>query len=404
MYYILRFSGTIVYFDCSCISIGNKSNQQLIENDRRSFNLDRYFLSSHATNLKSGKSRRDIAGKDEDKHKRTELNLKHETQNQIDEKIENFDISFSTNKNHINVRRNRRKNEHAAKIQPKAVDNLFTMLAPVKSPMNKTPIASHCDKVSLINHNSKQKITSQSPLQHGITTVSPFLVTTRSIVPHIPTCVSSSSTTELILYSSQRSSSASKKTTSLSRSSTDVILYLPPTSKKSINPNFSTVLAAEISNTSELSADPLYPLYTEPCTALQNSLNVETSRFYSRNILTNYEESALQDPLATPSDPTQEKPAFRSSTERLTYREESYALHNLSGRPSGTQLAETSTIASPEILAYGKACPNTSTHIALFSVSTFLAFFFMFLSVIPATEGGYFIFSNCTIYNDKPLK
>lgn len=400
MYYILRFPGTIVYFDCSCISIGNKSNRQLIENDRRSFNLDRYFLSTHATNLKSGKSRRDIAGKDEDKHKRTELNLKYETQNQIDEKIENFDISFSTNKNHINVRRNRRKNEHAAKIQPQAVDNLLTMLAPVKSPMNKTPIASHCDKVSLINHNSKQKITSQSPLQHGITTVSPFLVTTRSIVPHIPTCVSSLSTTELILYSSQRSSSASKKTTSLSRSSTDVILYSPPTSKKSIDPNFSTVLTAEISNTSDLSADPLYYL----CTALQDSLNVESSGFCSGNILTNYEESALQDPLATPSDPTQEKPAFRSSPERLTYREESYALHNLSGRTSDAQLAETSTIASPEILAYGKACPNTSTHIALFSVSTFLAFFFMFLSVIPATEGGYFIFSNCTIYNDKPHK
>ncbi|KAI5698482.1 hypothetical protein M8J75_007523 [Diaphorina citri] len=38
------------------------------------------------------------------------------------------------------------------------------------------------------------------------------------------------------------------------------------------------------------------------------------------------------------------------------------------------------------IFAYGKACPNTSTHVILFSISTFFAFYFMFLCIMPATE------------------
>ncbi|XP_008477433.1 uncharacterized protein LOC103514340 [Diaphorina citri] len=39
-----------------------------------------------------------------------------------------------------------------------------------------------------------------------------------------------------------------------------------------------------------------------------------------------------------------------------------------------------------DVFAYGKACPNTSTHVILFSISTFFAFYFMFLCIMPATE------------------
>uniref|UniRef100_A0A8D8LAG4 Solute carrier organic anion transporter family member 4A1 n=1 Tax=Cacopsylla melanoneura TaxID=428564 RepID=A0A8D8LAG4_9HEMI len=37
--------------------------------------------------------------------------------------------------------------------------------------------------------------------------------------------------------------------------------------------------------------------------------------------------------------------------------------------------------------AYGKACPNTSAHVILFSIGCFFSFYFQFLCLMPATEG-----------------